>query len=150
MDGTNACALGASFGGYMINWIEGNWPDRFRCLVNHDGNLDERFAYYATEELWFPEWDHKGTPWDNPAGYAKHNPVEHVAKWKTPMLVVQGALDFRIPEAQGLGTFNVLQRRAVPSRLLYFPNENHWVLGPANSILWHDTVIAWLDQWTKK
>ena len=150
MDGTNACALGASFGGYMINWIEGNWPDRFRCLVNHDGNLDERFAYYATEELWFPEWDHKGTPWDNPAGYATHNPVEHVAKWKTPMLVVQGALDFRIPEAQGLGTFNVLQRRAVPSRLLYFPDENHWVLKPANSILWHDTVLAWLERWTKK
>jgi len=149
MDGTNACALGASFGGYMINWIAGNWPDRFKCLVNHDGNLDERFAYYATEELWFPEWDHKGTPWDNPSGYAKHNPVEHVAKWKTPMLVVQGALDFRIPEAQGLGTFNALQRRGIPSRLLYFPDENHWVLKPANSILWHDTVLAWLAKWTK-
>jgi len=149
MDGTNACALGASFGGYMINWIAGNWPDRFKCLVNRDGNLDERFAYYATEELWFPEWDHKGTPWDNPSGYAKHNPVEHVAKWKTPMLVVQGALDFRIPEAQGLGTFNALQRRGIPSRLLYFPDENHWVLKPANSILWHDTVLAWLAKWTK-
>jgi len=150
MDGTKVAALGASYGGYMINWIAGQAPDRFTCLVNHDGNLDERFAYYATEELWFPEWEHGGTPWDNPAGYTKHNPIDHVAKWKTPMLVVHSGRDFRVVETQGMATFTALQRRGIPSKFLYFPDENHWVLKPENSILWHDTVLAWLDQWTKK
>lgn len=150
MDGDRVGALGASFGGYMINWIAGNWPERFRCLVSHDGNFDERFAYFDTEELWFPEWDHVGTPWDNPNSYEKHNPVNFVKNWKTPMLVIHGALDFRVPQTQGLGTFNALQRLGIPSKLLYFPDENHWVQKPANSILWHETVIAWLDQWLKK
>jgi dipeptidyl aminopeptidase/acylaminoacyl peptidase len=150
MDGDRVSALGASFGGYMVNWIAGNWPDRFRCLVNHDGNLDERFAYYDTEELWFPEWDHGGTPWDNPANYEKHNPVNFVKNWKTPMLVIHGAFDFRVVETQGFATFNALQRKGIPSKLLYFPDENHWVLKPQNSIFWHDTVLDWLDQWTKK
>lgn len=149
MDGDRVAALGASFGGYMINWIAGQWPDRFRCLVNHDGNLDERFAYYDTEELWFPEWDHGGTPWDNPENYEKQNPVNYVKNWKTPMLVIHGALDFRVVETQGFATFNALQRRGIPSKLLYFPDENHWVLKPHNSIFWHDTVLGWLDQWTK-
>ncbi len=149
MDGTRVGALGASFGAYMINWIAGNWPDRFKCLITHDGNIDERAAYFETEELWFPEWDHMGTPWDNPQGYEKHNPVNFVKNWKTPMLVVHGARDFRIVESQGLGTFNALQRRGIPSKLLYFPDENHWVLKPANSVLWHETVIGWLDQWVK-
>jgi dipeptidyl aminopeptidase/acylaminoacyl peptidase len=149
MDGERVGALGASFGGYMINWIAGNWPDRFRCLVNHDGNLCERMAYYDTEELWFPEWDRIGTPWDNPESYEKHNPVNFVKNWKTPMLVIHGAQDFRVVDTQGLATFNALQRRGIPSKLLYFPDENHWVLKPANSILWHETVIAWLDQWLK-
>ncbi len=150
MDGERVGALGASFGGYMINWIAGNWPDRFRCLVNHDGNLDELMAYFDTEELWFPEWDHLGTPWDNPENYEKHNPVNFVKNWKTPMLVIHGAQDFRVADTQGLGTFNALQRRGIPSKLLYFPDENHWVMKPANSILWHETVIEWLDTWLKK
>ena len=149
MDGEKVGALGASFGGYMINWIEGNWPEGFRCLVNHDGNLDELMAYYDTEELWFPEWDHLGTPWDIPESYEKHNPVNFVKNWKTPMLVIHGAMDFRVADTQGLGTFNALQRRGIPSKLLYFPDESHWVLKPANSILWHETVIAWLDKWLK-
>ena len=149
MDGERVGALGASFGGYMINWIAGNWPNRFRCLVNHDGNIDERMAYFDTEELWFPEWDHLGTPWDNPTGYEKHNPVNFVKNWKSPMLVIHGALDFRVADTQGLGTFNALQRLGIPSKLLYFPDENHWVLKPQNSILWHETVIGWLDQWLK-
>jgi dipeptidyl aminopeptidase/acylaminoacyl peptidase len=149
MDGERVSALGASFGGYMINWIAGNWPGRFRCMVNHDGNLDERLAYYDTEELWFPEWDHGGTPWDNPEGYEHQNPVNFVGNWKTPMLVVHGALDFRVVETQGISTFTALQRRGIPSKLLYFPDENHWVLKPHNSIQWHETVIGWLDQWTK-
>ena len=149
MDGDRVGALGASFGGYMINWIAGNWPDRFRCMVNHDGNICERMAYYDTEELWFPEWDHLGTPWDHPENYEKHNPVNFVKNWKTPMLVIHGALDFRVVDTQGLATFNALQRRGIPSKLLYFPDENHWVLKSANSILWHETVIGWLDQWLK-
>ena len=149
MEGTRVGALGASFGAYMINWIEGNWPDRFKCLIAHDGNIDERAAYFETEELWFPEWDHMGTPWDNPQGYEKHNPVNFVKNWKTPMLVVHGGQDFRIVESQGMVTFNALQRRGIPSKLLYFPDENHWVLKPANSILWHETVIGWLDRWLK-
>jgi dipeptidyl aminopeptidase/acylaminoacyl peptidase len=149
MDADRVGALGASFGGYMINWIAGNWPDRFRCLVNHDGNIDERMAYFDTEELWFPEWDHLGTPWDQPEGYEKHNPVNFVKNWKTPMLVIHGGQDFRVVDTQGLGTFNALQRRGIPSKLLYFPDENHWVLKPHNSILWHETVIGWLDQWVR-
>jgi dipeptidyl aminopeptidase/acylaminoacyl peptidase len=149
MDGDRVVALGASFGGFMINWIAGNWPDRFLCLVNHDGNLCERLAYYDTEELWFPERDHGGTPWDNPQGYEKHNPINFVKNWKTPMLVIHGALDYRVVDTQGMSTFTALQRRGIPSKFLYFPDENHWVLKPANSIMWHDTVIDWINQWAK-
>ena len=149
MDGEKVGALGASYGGYMINWIAGNWSDRFECLVNHDGNLDERLAYFDTEELWFPEWDHMGTPWTNPEGYEKHNPVNFVKNWKTPMLVIHGALDYRVVDTQGLSTFNALQRLGIESKLLYFPDENHWVLKPHNSIQWHNTVIEWLDKWLK-
>ncbi|MCY1040006.1 S9 family peptidase [Corallococcus sp. bb12-1] len=144
------CALGGSYGGYMVNWIAGNWPDGFQCLVNHDGNLDERMAYFDTEELWFPEWDHEGTPWENPQSYAKHNPVDHVAKWKTPMLVIHGGKDYRVVDTQGMSTFTVLQRRGIPSRFVYFPDENHWVLKPQNSMQWHDEVLGWLDRWTRK
>jgi dipeptidyl aminopeptidase/acylaminoacyl peptidase len=149
IDGNRACALGASYGGFMINWIAGQWPDAFRCLVNHDGILDQRMMYYATEELWFPEWEQGGPYWQNPEGYEKFNPVNYVERWKTPMLVVHSALDFRIPVTQGLATFTALQRRGIPSKLLVFPDENHWVLKPGNSILWHQTVLDWLDRWTR-
>jgi len=148
LDGSRACALGASYGGYMINWIAGS-SDRFRCLVSHDGNLDERMAYFDTEELWFPEWEHHGLPWDNPQGYSKHSPLERVKNWKTPMLVVHSGKDYRVVDTQGLSTFTALQRRGIPSKLLYFPDENHWVLKPQNSILWHETVLGWLQQWLK-
>lgn len=146
LDGDRVAALGASYGGYMINWIAGQ-TDRFRCLVNHDGVFDNRSMYYETEELWFPEWEHGGPAYASD-GFAKHDPVAHVDDWKTPMLVVHGALDFRVPESQGFAAFTALQRKGVPSKLLYFPDENHWVLKPRNSILWHDTVMAWLDEWT--
>jgi len=149
MDGTRVAALGASYGGYMINWIAGNWPDRFRCLVTHDGNLDERMAYFDTEELWFPETDHQGTPWDNPQAYARHNPIDHVAKWKTPILVIHGSLDYRVVETQGLSAFTAAQRRGIPSKLVIFPDENHWVQKPHNSAFWHETVLAWLERWTR-
>ncbi|MCU0285617.1 MAG: S9 family peptidase [Acidobacteria bacterium] len=149
LDGSRVGALGASYGAYMINWIAGNWPDGFRCLVSHDGNLDERIAYFDTEELWFPEWDHMGTPWDNPGSYEKHNPINYVKNWQTPMLVVHGGKDFRVVETQGISTFTALQRKGIPSKFLYFPDENHWVVKPHNGILWHETVLGWLDQWLK-
>ncbi|MCC7293273.1 MAG: S9 family peptidase [Phycisphaerales bacterium] len=149
MDGSRVAALGASYGGYMINWIAGNWPDRFRCLVNHDGVFDTRMGYFDTEELWFPEREHGGAPWDRPEAFEEHNPARFVGRWKTPMLVIHGANDFRVCETHGLAAFNACQRRGTPSKLLHFPDENHWVLKPHNSILWHDTVLGWLDQWCK-
>ena len=147
LDANRSAALGASFGGYMVNWIAGNWPDGFRCLVSHAGSLDEKFSYFDTEELWFPEWDHLGTPWDNPQSYEKHNPINYVQNWKTPMLVIHGAKDFRVVDTQGLSAFTALQRRGVPSKLLHFPDEGHWITKPHNMIQWQQTVLDWLDQW---
>jgi dipeptidyl aminopeptidase/acylaminoacyl peptidase len=149
LDGSQMCALGGSYGGYMINWIAGQWPDRFKCLVSHAGIFDNRSMYYSTEELWFPEWENGGPEFTNPAGYSKQNPVDFVSKWKTPTLVVVGQLDYRVPYAQGLSVFTALQRLGVPSEFLYFPDENHWVLKPANSVLWYDTTIGWLNRWTR-
>jgi dipeptidyl aminopeptidase/acylaminoacyl peptidase len=149
LDRERSCALGASYGGYMMNWIEGNWPDGFRCIVNHDGVFDTRGMAYSTEEQWFTDWENGGAYFAVPDNHERFNPVNHVSKWKTPMLVVQGDLDFRIPTAQGLSTFTALQRRGIDSKLLVFPDENHWVLKPANSVLWHRTVLGWLDQHLK-
>lgn len=147
IDGERVCALGASYGGYMINWIAGRWPDRFRCLVNHDGVFDNRMGYYATEELWFPEREHGAPHFEDPGAYEKHNPVNHVERWQTPMLVIHGSLDYRLPETQGLAAFTALQRRGIDSRYLVFPDENHWVLSAANSVQWHTEVEAWLARW---
>ncbi len=149
LDGDNACALGASYGGYMINWIAGRWSDEFKCLVNHDGVFDVRGMGYGTEELWFTEWEYGGTVYDNPEGYERFNPVNHVKDWKTPMLVIQGDRDYRIPTSQGLSTFTALQRRGIESRLIVFPDENHWVLKPQNSLQWHNEVFHWLDDHLK-
>jgi dipeptidyl aminopeptidase/acylaminoacyl peptidase len=146
MDATRVAALGASYGGYMINWIAGH-TDRFKVLVTHDGIFDTRTAFYETEELWFPEWEYGGTPWENPEGYAKFNPADHVKNWKTPMLVIHGGLDYRLPETHGFAVFTAAQRRGVPSRFVSFPDENHWVLKPQNSIRWHKEVLGWMDQW---
>jgi dipeptidyl aminopeptidase/acylaminoacyl peptidase len=150
LDGDRVCALGGSYGGYMMNWIAGQWSDRFKCLVSHDGIFDNRSMYYSTEELWFPEWENGGPEYTNPAGYAKHNPIDHVDQWQTPTLVIHGQLDFRVPYEQGLAVFTALQRRGIPSEFLYFPDENHWVLKPTNSIQWYDTTIGWLNRWTKQ
>lgn len=151
IDGDNACAAGASYGGYMMNWIAGVWPDRFKCLVQHDGVFDARAMAYETEELWFDEWEHGGHPYyEAPEEFEKWNPVNHVAKWKTPMLVITGEKDFRIPYTQGLAAFTALQRRGIPSELLVFPDENHWVLKAKNSLQWHQTSFNWLDRWLKK
>jgi dipeptidyl aminopeptidase/acylaminoacyl peptidase len=150
IDKSRMCALGASYGGFMVNYIAGNWNEPWKCLVSHDGNLDERFAYFDTEELWFPEWEHNGTPWDPKSTYGKHNPLDAVAKWSVPMLIVHGGKDYRVVDTQGMASFTALQRRGIPSKFLYFPDENHWVLKPANSVLWHETVLGWLDQYTKR
>jgi dipeptidyl aminopeptidase/acylaminoacyl peptidase len=150
LDADNACAVGASYGGYMMNWIEGQWPDRFKCIVQHDGVFDARAMAYETEELWFDEWEHGGkTYYEDPAAFEKWNPVNHVAAWKTPQLVITSEKDFRIPYTQGLAAFTALQRRGIPSRLLVFPNENHWVLKPRNSRQWYGEVLGWLDRWTR-
>jgi dipeptidyl aminopeptidase/acylaminoacyl peptidase len=149
LDGERACALGGSYGGYMMNWIAGKWPDRFECLVSHDGIFDNRSMYYSTEELWFPEWEMGGPEYQNPAGYAQFNPMDYVANWRTPTLVIHGQLDYRVPYSQGLAVFTALQRRGVPSELLFYPDENHWVLRPADRVQWYDTVIAWMNRWTK-
>jgi dipeptidyl aminopeptidase/acylaminoacyl peptidase len=149
LDAGNACALGASYGGYMMNWIEGQWPDRFKCIVQHDGVFDARAMAYETEELWFDEWEHGGKAYyEDPAAFEKWNPVNYVDKWKTPMLVITGEKDFRIPYTQGLAAFIALQRRAIPSRLVVNPNENHWVLKPRNSRQWYGEVLGWMDKWT--
>ncbi len=150
LDGDRACALGASYGGYMVNWIAGNWGEPWRCLVNHDGVFDTRFMGYSTEELWFTEWEFGGTPWENPEGYERFNPVNHVGNWTTPMLVIQGGLDFRVPTDQSIGAFTALQRRGIESRFLYFPDENHWVLRPQNSLQWHGEVMGWLDRYLQQ
>ena len=147
LDAEKACALGASYGGFMVNWIAGNWNEPWKCLVNHDGVFDQRAMGYATEELWFTEWEQGGTPYDVPRNYEKFNPVNHVDEWRVPMLVVHGQLDYRIPVEQGIATFTALQRRGIESKFLYFPDENHWVLKPQNSVLWHDTVNGWLRQY---
>ena len=147
IDGNKACALGASYGGYMVNWIAGNWQNQFKCLVNHDGIFDNRMMYYSTEELWFVEWENGGSYFEQPEKHEKFNPVNYVKNWKTPMLVIQGGRDYRIPETQSLATFTALQKLNIPSKLLYFPDENHWVLKPANSIQWHNEVNQWLHQY---
>jgi dipeptidyl aminopeptidase/acylaminoacyl peptidase len=149
LDAGNACALGASYGGYMMNWIEGQWADRFKCLVQHDGVFDARAMAYETDELWFDEWEHGGKAYhEDPDAFEKWNPVHHVAKWQTPMLVITGEKDFRIPYTQGLASFTALQRRGIESRLVVNPNENHWVLKPKNSRHWYREVLGWMDKYT--
>ncbi|MCL1123439.1 dipeptidyl-peptidase 5 [Shewanella surugensis] len=150
LDRNRACALGGSYGGYMMNWIEGNWSDGFKCLVNHAGLFDMRSMYYVTEERWFPEYEFGGTYNDNKALYERFNPVNYLDSWKTPMLVIHGEKDFRVPYDQGLAVFGFLQRKGIPSELLIYPDENHWILNPDNLEQWYANVLGWLDRWTKK
>lgn len=149
LDGNRVAALGASYGGWMINWINGH-SNRFKCLVNHDGGFDEFTNYFTTEELWFPEWEFKGVPWEKPELFDRFSPSRYIANWRTPTLVIHGAKDYRLVDTEGIATFTALQRKGIPSRLLYFPDENHWVLKARNSILWHETILTWLDQWLRK
>ena len=150
VDGSRACAAGASYGGFMTYWIAGVWNQPWKCLVDHDGVFDNRMMGYSTEELWFSEWENgHSTPWANPAAYEVFNPVTHVADWTKPMLVIHGAKDYRIPLEQGLAAFTALQRKGIESQFLTFPDENHWVLKPQNSLQWHHTVEAWMKKWTQ-
>eukprot|EP00696_Hemimastix_kukwesjijk_P005152 gnl/Hemi2/16548_TR5539_c0_g1_i1.p1 gnl/Hemi2/16548_TR5539_c0_g1~~gnl/Hemi2/16548_TR5539_c0_g1_i1.p1 ORF type:complete len:693 (-),score=213.38 gnl/Hemi2/16548_TR5539_c0_g1_i1:39-2078(-) len=143
-------AIGASYGGFMMNWINGN-TDRFSCLINHDGVFDLTSMYYTTEELFFCEHDlgNNEPEFEAPEQYTRFNPLRFVRNWKTPVLVIQGGLDFRVPPGQALGTFTALQRKKIPSELLFFPDENHWVLKPQNSLVWHDTCLKWLARFLK-
>jgi dipeptidyl aminopeptidase/acylaminoacyl peptidase len=148
-DGSRMAAAGASYGGYMIDWILGH-TQRFKALVTHDGVYDLRSEFGETEELWFPMWEFGGPPWDNPESYGRWSPSMFVKEFHTPTLVVHGELDYRVPVGQGLQLFTALQMQKVPSRLLLFPDEGHWVMKPQNSQLWYKTVIDWVDSWTKK
>ena len=147
IDKNREAALGASYGGYMIDWILGH-SDRFKCLVTHDGIFNTESAYGTTEELWFPEKEFGGPPWKNRELYRKWSPHLFVEKFKTPTLVVHGQLDYRLDVSQGFDLFTTLQRLDVPSEMLYFPDEGHWVLKPQNGQLWYKTVNDWIDRWT--
>ncbi len=147
IDGERSCALGGSYGGYMMNWIAGNWPDRFDSLVNHAGIFDLRSFAFSTEELWFDQWDHGG-PWWKRADAEKWNPVNQIENWKTPTLFIHGEKDFRIPYTQSIMPFTYTQEQSIPSKLLIFPDENHWILNGKNSVQWYRTVSDWMDKWT--
>ncbi|MCE9684706.1 S9 family peptidase [Shewanella sp. AS16] len=150
LDTDNACALGGSYGGYMMNWIQGNWNDGFKCLVDHAGLFDMRSMYHVTEELWFPEHEFGGSYEQSKALYEKFNPANYVENWKTPMLVIHGEKDFRVPYDQGLAAFSFMQRQGIPSELLVYPDENHWILNPDNLQQWYAKVLGWMDRWTQK
>jgi dipeptidyl aminopeptidase/acylaminoacyl peptidase len=149
VDKDRECALGASFGGYMANWILGH-TTRFKCIVSHDGTFNTMSAYGTTEELWFPEWEFRGTPWANRDMYRKWSPHLFTQNFKTPTLVVHGQRDYRLDVSEGFQLFTTLQRLKVPSKMLYFPDEGHWVLKPQNSQLWWKTVGEWVDSYLKR
>ena len=149
VDPANACALGGSYGGYMMNWIAGNWPDGFKCLVNHAGIFDLRAMAFTTEELWFDEWDHGG-PWWSRANGEKWNPVNHVEEWQTPTLFIHGEKDYRVPYTQSIAGFTAAQRRGIPAELLMFPDENHWILKGKNNVQWYRTVFDWTGRHLQK
>ena len=149
IDKDRECALGASYGGYMVNWILGH-TNRFKCLVSHDGMFNTDSAWGTTEELWFNEWEFKGTPYTNRETYRKWSPHLSATNFKTPTLVIHSQRDYRLDVSEGFQLFTTLQRRGVPSKMLYFPDEGHWILKPQNSRLWYKTVNDWVDQWIGK
>jgi dipeptidyl aminopeptidase/acylaminoacyl peptidase len=149
IDKDRECALGASYGGYMANWVLGH-TNRFKCIVSHDGMFNTFSAWGTTEELWFNNWEFQGTPYTNHDMYNKWSPRNSAKNFKTPTLVIHGQLDYRLDVSEGFQLFTTLQTMGVPSKMLYFPDEGHWVLKPQNSQLWYKTVNDWVDQWTKK
>ncbi len=148
-DATRLTAAGGSYGGYMTAWIEGH-TQRFKALISHAGVYDLAAQFGATEELWSPIFEMGGTPWEKPEVYAKWSPSSYVNDFHTPMLVIAGELDFRVPYTQSLQLFTALQLQKVPSKLVVYPDEGHWILKPQNSLLWYQTVLGWLDSWVKK
>jgi dipeptidyl aminopeptidase/acylaminoacyl peptidase len=149
VDGGRMAAAGGSYGGYMINWILGH-SQRFKALISHAGVYDLRSEASETEELWFPIWEFGGMPWDNPEMYGRWSPSFFVKEFHTPTLVIHGELDFRVPYGQGLQLFTALQLQKVPSKLIIFPDEGHWILKPRNALFWYQNFIDWLNTWTKK
>ncbi len=147
LDGDRACALGGSYGGYMVAWIAGNWTKPWKCLVNHDGVFDIRLMSYSTDIPGFQQAQNDAATWEKPAEVERFNPIDHVADWSVPMLVVHSGRDDRVPLDQGMGAYGAAQLRHIPSELLYFPDENHWVLKPQNSVEWYATVQAWMKRW---
>jgi dipeptidyl aminopeptidase/acylaminoacyl peptidase len=146
-------AAGASYGGYMVNWLLGHNNDpraRFKVFVSHDGVYNLESMYGTTEELWFPEWEFKGTAWSNPAMYTRWSPHKFVQNFNTPILIIHGELDYRVPIGEGMQLFTAVQRKGIDSKILIFPDEGHWVLKPQNSQLWFHTVLDWLDKYLQK
>jgi len=155
IDSNRIAAAGASYGGYMMNWFEAHadeMPYPLKCIVNHDGVFNTVSMHMATEELWFPEWEFKGVPWDKKARkvYDKWSPSNYIDNFKTPMLIIHSQLDYRVPLGEGLQVFTALQRKGVPSKFLYFPDEDHWIHKPLNSELWHKTIFEWIEEWVNK
>jgi dipeptidyl aminopeptidase/acylaminoacyl peptidase len=148
-DADRMAAAGGSYGGYMVDWMLGH-TTRFKALVSHAGVFDLRSMAGSTEELWFTQWEFKGMPWDNPEMYAKWSPSYFVKDFKTPTLVIGGELDYRVPYTQSLQLFTALQIEKVPSKLMVFPDEGHWILKPQNSALWYNTFLEWIGEWLKK
>lgn len=149
VDADRMAAAGGSYGGYMVDWMLGH-TQRFKALISHAGVFDLRSEAGATEELWFPIWEFHGMPWENPEQYAKFSPSYYARDFHTPTLVIHGELDFRVPYTQGLQLFTALQLQHVPSKLLVFPDEGHWVLKPQNTVLWYDTFLTWIGEWLRK
>lgn len=150
LDGDRACALGGSYGGYMVAWIASQWQQPWKCLVNHAGLFDTRGFAYASDIPNFAEEQFGGLTWSDPEAVERFNPANHVKDWKTPMLVIHGARDYRVPLDQGIGAYTANQRMGVPTQYLHFADENHWILKPQNSVQWYGTVEAWMGKWTKE
>jgi dipeptidyl aminopeptidase/acylaminoacyl peptidase len=147
LDGGKACALGGSYGGYMVAWIAGVWNAPWKCLVNHDGIVETRTMALTTDIPSFSEYETGGRVWEAGEAYERFNPLNKVADWKVPMLVIHGGRDYRVPLSQGVAAFTAAQRKGVPSRMVHYPDENHWVLKPQNSVEWYRQVEAWMRQW---
>jgi dipeptidyl aminopeptidase/acylaminoacyl peptidase len=149
VDSERMAAAGGSYGGYMVNWMLGH-TDRFKAFVSHAGVFDLRSMAGETEELWFPIWEFHGMPWENPEVYAKFSPSYYVTNFRTPTLVVHGELDYRVPVGQGMQLFTALQTQKVPSKIVVFPDEGHWILKPQNSAFWYENFLNWIGEWTAK
>lgn len=144
-------AVGASFGGYTVFWLAGNHEGRFKTFISHAGVFNLTSMYGTTEEMFFAHFDMGGAYWESPTpiSFVKHSPHSYVANWNTPILMIHGERDYRVPVAQSMEAFTAAQRLGIPSKMVLFPNENHWILNPRNSMIWHEEFYGWLDRWLK-